>query len=59
MARFEFDPLEPEQPLPRAVGGVGEIDLRNVGVVAVAGVGDVEGGDDCVTAFDLEVGAWV
>src|SRR5580704_775315 len=55
LARLEVHPIEAEQPHSRAVGGAGEVDLRHVGALSVAGVGDGEGGRDGVASQHQEI----
>src|SRR5215831_20452706 len=55
LAWFQLDPLEAEQPHPRAVGSAGEVNLRHVGALAVSGVADGKGCRDRLAAIEEEL----
>src|SRR5262249_35849103 len=55
LARLQLDSFEAEQAQALVAGGLGEVELRDVGAWTVAGVRDGEGGRDGVALVDNEV----
>src|SRR5690606_21824332 len=55
LAGLELDPLEPEKPHAPVACGFREIELRDVGALALPGIRDRESRSDRVSAFELEI----